>query len=336
MQLNLKHEILQRWFVLGVITTCLLTVAGVAPAGAAEVSYPSRNITFLTAVKPGGGIDTSARVLTPYIKKYLPRAVNIIVENHAAAGGKVGALKMFEAKPDGYTIGIYATSSLALLNAMGDFGKSNPADLVYLGRTGSAPYTMVISARSRFKNIQAMKGEQVKFGGTAAMVFGSMLLGKLLDTKVTYVSYDGFPETAMATMRGDIDAFFTSWASTKKNVDASEGRLIPVFVADDTRIPQWVSVPTYKEVGLELDEMVLPALNSTNLVVAPPGLPTEVRVILEKAISSAVQDKEAEAQMFRATNYSMQPFLPPKGCKELATKVNATYLKYKDLLLTPR
>ena len=316
------------WMVfLSVLSVCC--VGSVSFSEAAP--YPEHDITFVVPFKPGGGLDTQARILAPYTKKYLPKQVNLVVENQPAAGGKVGALKVFDAKPNGYTIGILSPNSIGLLYVRGDLEKRNPADLSYLCRTGHAPYMLVLSARSRFKNIREMKGEQVKFGGTTSVVFQGALIARELGAKMVFVTYDGFPETAMAALRGDIDVFFFNWDSGIKHVEASEGKLVPLLIASDTRIPEMPNLQTAKEAGIVLKREELGVMAAGNVVVAPAGLPAEVKGILEKATQMAIKDPELESRMQQA-NYTMRPTLSPKETKEVALGVYETYLKNKNVI----
>jgi len=319
----------------GMTYLAILFVVAVSLWGLVNVSeaasYPEHDITFVVPFKPGGGLDTQARIMTPFLKKYLPKPVNIVVENQSAAGGKVGALKVFDAKPNGYTIGILSPNSIGLLYVKGDLGKRNPTDLTFLCRTGHAPYMMALSARSRFKNIREMKGEKVKFGGTTSVVFQGALIAKELGANMVFVTYDGFPETAMATMRGDVDVFFFNWDSAIKHINASEGKLVPVFIASENRLPDMANLPTAKEVGIVLKREELGVMAAGNVVVGPPGIPTEIRTSLEKAASMAINDPELESRM-RQANYTMRPTLSPKETKEVAQGVFDTYVKYKDLI----
>ena len=304
----------------------------VGMAGLSEAAiYPDHDITFIVPFKPGGGLDTQARILAPFLKKYLPQPVNIVVENHTAAGGKVGALKVFDAKPDGYTIGILSPNSVALLSVMGDLGKRNPADLIYLCRTGHAPYMLVLSSRSRFKNIQEMRGQKVKFGGTTSVVFQGALIAKEIGCEMVFVTYDGFPETAMATMRGDVDVFFFNWDSGIKHVNASEGKLQMITIASQNRLPELPNLPTAKEVGMAIGPEEMEVMAAGNIVLAPPGLPVDVRNTLEKAVQTAIRDPELENRMKQA-NYTMKPILTPKETRDAALGVHATYVKNKSML----
>ena len=293
-------------------------------------SYPEQDISFVVPAKPGGGNDTQARILAPFIKKYLPKQVNIVIENQPAAGGKVAMLKVFEAKPNGYTIGILSAHGMSVLAVKGETGKIKLADLVYLCRVVHAPYMLTLSSRSRFKNIGEMKGQQVKFGGTASSVFQSAMLAQELGAKMVYVTYDGVPEAAMAIMRGDVDVGFSNWDSGIKHVEASEGRLKAVFIAAENRLPQLPNLPTVKEAGLAMQPEVLSVMATENVVLAPAGLSPDVRETLERAVQKAVNDPEVEKQM-RQANYFVSP-LSPKETKEGVLRVSSMYVKHKEII----
>ena len=62
----------------------------------------------------GGGFDLISRMLAPYLEKYLPKKVNVVVKNVAGAGGTVGSIELYDAKPDGYTIGLLDADTLAV------------------------------------------------------------------------------------------------------------------------------------------------------------------------------------------------------------------------------
>ncbi len=293
-------------------------------------SYPEQDITFVVPFRPGGGLDAQARLLAPFIKKYLPKQVNVVIENQPAAGGKVGALKVFEAKPNGYTIGILSPNSMALLYAKGETGKTKFADLTYLCRTTYAPYMLTLSARSQFKHISEMKGQRVKFGGTTSVVFQAAMIAQQLGAKMVFVTYDGFPESSMAAMRGDVDVTFFNWDSGIKHVEASEGKLKTIFIASEKRLAELPNLPTAKEAGLALDRDVMSVMAAHNVVLAPAGLSPEVKGILEKAVQKAINDPELVMQM-RKANYFVKS-LTPKETKDYVLSIAALYLKYKDMI----
>ena len=312
------------------LSVCVVNVPAVS-AGASE-EYPSRDIQFIVPFRPGGGLDIQSRLLTPYVTRYLPRQVNIIVVNESAAGGKVGALKVMVARPDGYTLGLLPPTQLGVLDVLGELGRRDPAGLVYFSRVGYAPYMLVRSARSRFRSIADMRGQEVRFGGTTAVIFQAALLSQLMGTKMTFVTYDGLPETALATMRGDVDVFFFNWDSTIRHLRASEGRLLPLMVAAPSRLPELGDVPTAREAGLTLSPGVLDTMAAGNMVVAQAALPPTVKGTLEQAVTKAMADAALEGELQKA-GYSARPVLSPAETRATAVRVYETIRQYKDLLL---
>jgi tripartite-type tricarboxylate transporter receptor subunit TctC len=76
----------------------------VAPARAADESFPERPITLIVPLAPGGSTDVIARILAKGLQTSLGRPV--AVENITGAGGSLGIGRLTRASPDGYTIGI--------------------------------------------------------------------------------------------------------------------------------------------------------------------------------------------------------------------------------------
>src|SRR5437773_2757865 len=69
-------------------------------------SFPSRNISIIVPFKPGGGFDLQARMLAPFLEKYLPNKIHVAIENVSSAGGKMAAVQLGRSRPNGYTIGL--------------------------------------------------------------------------------------------------------------------------------------------------------------------------------------------------------------------------------------
>ena len=94
--------------VLAIMSTAL--VLGLALPAAAE--FPEKPIKMIVAYAPGGSTDITARVLGPFIEKYLGGGAKIIVENRPGAGGEIGFTALATAPADGYTIGFINTPNV--------------------------------------------------------------------------------------------------------------------------------------------------------------------------------------------------------------------------------
>src|SRR5947207_6251875 len=90
-----------------------LAVLGAASAGAfAQGNFPSKPITTVVGFEPGGGTDTTARIIAPALGELLGQQV--VVENRAGAGGDIAVDYVAKASPDGYTLVLANVGALAV------------------------------------------------------------------------------------------------------------------------------------------------------------------------------------------------------------------------------
>ena len=80
-------------------------------ASRAADDWPARDITFYVPYAPGGSTDPISRKYAELLEKQLK--VKVIVENKPGASATIGTGAVIRAAPDGYTIGLGSSSSLA-------------------------------------------------------------------------------------------------------------------------------------------------------------------------------------------------------------------------------
>ena len=90
----------------------LLAGAALFSGGAQAAGYPEHPINLIVSYGPGGGTDLVARMMAPYLQKYLGGDARIVVLNRPGAGGAIGFSELARAQPDGYTIGFINTPNL--------------------------------------------------------------------------------------------------------------------------------------------------------------------------------------------------------------------------------
>src|SRR5438105_6362432 len=81
-------------------------------AASALAQYPAKPITIVVGFEPGGGTDTTARIVAPALGELLGQQV--VVENRAGAGGNIAVDYVAKAAPDGYTLVLANVGALAV------------------------------------------------------------------------------------------------------------------------------------------------------------------------------------------------------------------------------
>src|ERR1044072_5393477 len=83
------------------------------PLGAlAQGNYPTKPVTVVVGFEPGGGTDTTARILQKPLGDLLGQQV--VVENRSGAGGNIAVDYVAKAAPDGYTLVLANVGALAV------------------------------------------------------------------------------------------------------------------------------------------------------------------------------------------------------------------------------
>src|SRR3954470_14989243 len=97
--------------------------------GHAQSNFPQRDITFIVPWNAGGSNDVAARALDPLLRE---QGIKIVIENVVGATGTIGMRRVASAAPDGYTLGMGTSSTLALI-AQGKTPLKN-SDFTHLAR----------------------------------------------------------------------------------------------------------------------------------------------------------------------------------------------------------
>ena len=80
----------------------IMMVLGSTPVLFAAADYPTKPITLVNPMAPGGTLDVQARAFAAVAEKYLGQPVTVV--NKAGATGMVGGAAVAQATPDGYTL----------------------------------------------------------------------------------------------------------------------------------------------------------------------------------------------------------------------------------------
>lgn len=288
----------KQWFWGAIVLATLVTVIAIS-AQTATAQYPTKKITIIVPYKPGGGFDLQARMLAMHLEKYLPKKVNVIIENVSGAGGKMGAVQLAKSKPDGYTMGVVGLEMVAFMRALGQL-QVDPQQWTFLGQLSSDPLLLAVNASAGLKTPADMKAKDFRFGVTGEMLPAAAVICKTIGASFRPVLFDGSGDAMLAGMRGDVDAVVLSWPSMIKGVRDSQGKMNSLFVLNKSRLPSLPDVPTLAELGVRVEPAVYAVVATSRIIAAPAGVDKAIQGILVNATNKATSDPEFVKQMKQA------------------------------------
>ncbi|MBI4293757.1 MAG: tripartite tricarboxylate transporter substrate binding protein [Betaproteobacteria bacterium] len=264
-----------------------LMLAAASPIALAQSDYPTKTITVGVGYPAGGGTDLLTRVVAAEVAKILGREV--IVVNQPGASGTVSMAAIAAAKPDGYTLGVTASSSLTIA----PFTLDVPPDLlervtalVALGRLRNG---FLVKSDSPFKGIKdviefARKNPgKVSIGVQGMGSSGALALqATALQEKInwTMVPYTGEAPALAAVLGGHITAATSTSGAWPRFVEAGTLRLIASM--DTERFDLVPDAPTMVEQGYPNSSLIF-------ALAGPKGLPPAVVKRIIDAFSQAMQ-----------------------------------------------
>ena len=260
------------------VAALLLCGATLAPAQ----GFPERPIQMVVPFGPGGTTDIMARLLADEFGRQLGGSV--VVVNTAGAGGSIGMGNVARAKPDGHTISMTTIGPLTIQPARRDNTGYTPESFDYLCGTYDVPMLTMVRADAPHKDYAALLAWAKANPGK--LNYGSSGLGTMPHisalqqwkhhaVEVLHVPYKSSGEMVVPLKNGELAMF------NETPPVAVQHQLRPLVALSDQRVAGFESVPSARELGLPVRGSVWGG------IVAPKGLPADVRVKLEAACERA-------------------------------------------------
>ena len=288
---------------MGRLVTWLLAIAALAVCGAAHrlaaADYPDRPITLIIPLPPGGTNDILARAVSDKMSALLGQ--RIVVESRNAGGsGTVGTREFTRAKPDGYTILLGYTSTLAT-------GPSLYKDVAYDPRKDFAPLGLIASAPALvlvYKDVPAhnvgelialMKSSkepyQVGTPGIGTVNYlASVLFAQQAGVKVQQIPEKGSGPLITDMMGGFVKVGFNPVVVSRAAIDG--GFIRPLAVTSRKHSTLMPQLPTLAESGLSGFDATL-----NYGLLAPAGTPKPIVDRLNEVLCAALADDEVRKRI---------------------------------------
>lgn len=318
---------------IGLLAGCGGATGGGQGGGGGGGEYPVDEIEFIVPYDPGGGYDSWARLLAPFLEKHLPGDVSVVVRNEPGAGGLTAANRMYAAKPDGSQIQIMNVNGLAAGQLAGqtDFELEK---FTYLGTVTTDPYVLTVAGDSKINNIEDLKAaapiKQAITGFTSGDGVATVVLYDTFGIEYTPVLHEGSSDARLSVIRGDTQVSVYPLESILG--DLQSGDLKPILYVGE---PVAEDAPGYEKIKdvQTVEELGYPELNNLEApraIGAPPELPEETKQALDKAIQDSLKDPEL---LEKAKESELTPHpLDAEETAELVSDALDTLSEYREAL----
>ena len=315
-------RVLLQGFALALVAFTALT----RPALAED--FPSRPITILVPLAPGGGVDFVARTIGQKLSERLGKPV--LIENRPGGGTVVAAVALAKARPDGYTLLLTPGATLSSNTAVYKSLPYDPRrDFVPIALPSQVAFTLVINPSLPVKSIPELiqyakdkPGELIV--GTAGIATTTHLAGELLAFKtgiqLRYAHYRGSPPAMNDVIAGSIQMMFADPVTGAELAKA--GKVRALGVTGKNRVIVFPDVPPIAD--------SVPGYDATNwhMILAPAQTPPEIVEKLSAEIRAIVALPEIRQQIEKI---GLEPLDSPAPA-ELRTFLDADITTWTNLV----
>lgn len=319
----MSTHILRRTFI-----ACGAAMLAAGPAFADDAAaYPNKPVTIVVGYPAGGSTDLVGRLVANEIEKHL--GTTVVVENLGGAGGAIGAQKVANAKPDGYTLLVGANNEIAIANQINKAVKYKITDFTPIGVVASQPMVLVASAKAGTKTpaefLQSVQANPSKFSygssgvGTALHLAGEMMKDQA-KIDMQHVPYRGVPALTNDVLGNNIEYGIFVLSSGLPLIKA--GKVTPIATTESKRyvatpeIPALSELPAFKNVDI----------NSWFAMLAPANLPAPIAAKIKTALDKTMAAPEFRKKMEDAGAQVMDSKI------DAGQYINTEINKYKQII----
>lgn len=244
-------------------------------AAQAQGGYPDRPIKLIVPFPAGALTDTLGRLVADRLRPVLGQP--LVVESRPGAGTLLGASMVAKSAPDGYTLMVATSTTLAISPAMYAAPAAVPSDFTGVAMLGNVSLLLVtrpdLPARNLAELVAAIRREPGRYNfaspgiGTMHHLVVEMILAQE-HLKATHVPYQGSMKALTDLLTGRIDFMFLDAVAAMPQVQA--GKLRVIALAAPKRLAALPDVPTVAETYPQMD------VYAWQTISAPRATPAEI------------------------------------------------------------
>ncbi len=277
-------------FKLAVVVGMFFLMAG-GVSGAAD--YPTKPITLINPMPPGGTLDLQARAWASVAEKHLGQPV--VVVNKPGATGMVGAVAGAQAAPDGYTLTVASVNFTNAVEWEIANGRKPPFtydDFVYIGAFTMSPTLVIVPYDSPFKSLQDLMNAAKAKPGQLSYCSGGLygmshlpieIFAKATGLKFRHVPYKGGGPCLSAVVGKHVDFAF-QYPPT--SIPLAQGNKLRILaVAGARRLKSLPDIPCFKDLGIDAEYYGWVG------IAAPKNTPKNIVEKLREVTKKVAEDK---------------------------------------------
>ena len=251
----------------------LAIAAAFPPATAASQDYPVRPVLFVVPYAAGGGTETMARLLGRRLEQRLGKP--FMIDNRPGAGTSIGATFVAKSAPDGHTILLATSTTMAINVSIYKHLSYDPVkDLTPVALFSDIPFVLVVNPSLPARSVEELVTlAKYRPGGLtyASNGYGGAghlyaeLLKSMTGIEMTHVPYKGLAPAFNDVVAGHVPLMFGDFGTALPLVRSGQLRALGVTTAQ--RVAAAAEIPPLSEAGLPGY-----VASSWQMVAAPAGI----------------------------------------------------------------
>src|SRR3982075_4574092 len=273
-------------------------------AAFAQAAYPSRAIKLIVPYPEGGTTDFLGRLVADQLKTGL--GATVIVENKPGAGTTLGADQVARAEPDGYTLLMATSTTLAINKTLYKKLPYDPVkDFTPIALVAAVPFALICNPTIPVKTLsefiayaKAKPGLAYGSAGNGSpQHLGAEMLKSAADIDIRHVPYRGSVPAMLDVIAGHIPFMVVDLQPALQQI--REGKVRVLGVTTSKRVASAPDIPTLAEGGLSGFELV-----AWQGVVAPAAVPRPIIDQLAGQIGKLMADPATRDKL---TTIALEP-----------------------------
>lgn len=287
-----------RRILLAIVLTVVLGQA-FAPDAVQAQDYPARTVTIVNPFAPGGGVDQMARLMAGKLEQRLGKS--FVVENKTGAGSIIAATHVQKSAPDGYTLLMAPSPTMAVNVALYKNLPYEPlTDFVPLALLSGTPFVLMVNVDLPVKSVPELleyakaNADKMTFASAGPGVPHHLFMELFKATtgmKASHVPYRGSLPALNDLVAGHIPMMFSDIGPAQGLLEGKKVR--PLGISTGVRHPQYPDIPPLKDVVPGFDVV------SWQMLAAPAATPRPIVEKLNAELTAILAMQDVKDQILK-------------------------------------